>query len=196
MAFAYPLITIETVDYPAFTSLVAAKAYLAPELDATGWAAGDDVFKSKTLVTATRILDRQKWQGARAEADQLLAWPRTGIDGIDPATIPQAVADATAALASAIANGYDAAGQQSTANGIKRQKAGSVEQEFFATFAIAGGRFPLPVLELLAGLLISSGRDLGIGGSFSSGTCGDSAFTPDYGIVGSGVADPRRRDWA
>lgn len=175
MPFDYPQLAIDAIDYSSFVALATAEQYLAVDTSAIGWAAGDATDRSKWLVQATRILDRQSWRGDKTEAANELAWPRTGISGIDSATIPIQIEQATAELASQMANGYDAAGQATTAEGIRRQKAGSVEQEFFApgTAGVAvGQRFPLPVWELIAPFLEGGGAGELFGGSISTGTCG------------------------
>lgn len=174
------MITFETVQiggkpYDSLATIAEADDYLAaqPGAEADAWRAlpdGDE--KGRYLVGATRIIMRQPIQ------------PEFLVDPILPALQQAAIL-----LAAAMAGGYDAANQASTASGIKRQKAGSVEQEFF--YGAAGGasgngfRFPLPIWELLRGLLGSSGNDSGLGGSFSSGTCGRSIANVDYGY-GSG----------
>lgn len=171
----YQAVEIGGKSYDALASVVQADDYLAAEPDAIAgaWRAltdGDD--KGRNLVGATRIILRQS-----IRPEVLTANPQ-----------PPQLAEAAILLAAAMAGGYDAANQSTTASGIKRQKAGSVEQEFF--YGAAGGasgngfRFPLPVWELIRGLLGGGADDSGIGGSFSSGTCGRSITGIDYGFGG------------
>lgn len=198
MAFVYPILTIATVEYTSLCPLEFAEEYLAVDTAASGWAAGDAETRKKWLVQATRIFDRQDWRGEKTDAANEHEWPRTGLSGIDPETIPLVMQQATAELASQIANGYDAAGQATTAGGIKRQKAGSVEQEFFAPGTAgqsAGYRFPLPVWELIDDLIEGGGSGELFGGSTSTGTCGRSITYEDYTqgpYVGNTGLD---RDW-
>lgn len=185
MAFAYDEVTIGGKQYPVLASVEFIDEYLAADPAAVGWAAGDATAKAQWAVQATRIFGRQDWQGEQLD---LLAFPRSGIPGVASDSIPLEIQQAIAELASALANGYDAANRTSTSDGIKRQKAGSVEQEFF--YGAGGGpdgqglRFPLPVWELIKGLL-GSADGIVIGGSIASGVCGGSAFERDFGFGGS-----------
>lgn len=130
----------------------------------------DDNARGRYLVSATRILARQPWPAGVI---------------VDP--LPDPLVDAAIELAAAMAGGYDAANQQSTtATSTKREKAGSVEIEYFYDGGSdAGLRFPLPVWELISPFLAGAGSSSGFGGSKSSGTCGRSAFIPGFGIIGA-----------
>jgi hypothetical protein len=170
----YEAVVIGGKSYDSLASIAEADEYLLaePGPDATAWRALTDLNeKGRNLVGATRIIMRQRIR------------PELLVDPILPA-----LRDATILLAAAMANGYDAANSATTASGIKRQKAGSVEQEFFMPGIVAGSggfRFPLSIWELLRGLLDGGADDSGIGGSFASGTCGQSIANIDYGY-GSG----------
>jgi hypothetical protein len=188
--FAYDTVTIAAKDYPVLASLEKAAEYLAADPAGAAFLAGDATQQAQWLVQATRVLGRQSWQGEQLD---LLAFPRSGISGVDSDSIPEAIEHGVIELASAIAAGYDAANQASTASGIKRQKAGSVEQEFF--YGAAGGpdgqgfRFPLPVWELVKGLLAGAGSV--IGGAIGHGVCEPSAFEPGFSLGVPGYP----RDW-
>lgn len=169
----YETITIGGVDYDSFQTRAQANAYLAVSPYAEAWRAlaDTDAARGPYLIEATRILVRQSWPA-----------------GVIADPLPQVIKDATVELASAMAGGYDAANQATTATGIKRQKAGSVEQEFFWSQTVATGyRFPLPVWELIKSLLGGDGS--GLGGSFSSGTCGRDISQIDYGYGPGGYGD-------
>lgn len=180
MTLTLKTISIGGKDYDSFADRAEANEYLAVDPNAAAWQALADTDEARGpyLIQATRILLRQSW--------------RSGVMS-DP--IPQEIIDASIELASAMAGGYDAANQATTASSIKRQKAGSVEQEFFAPGLIgpAGYRFPLPVWELIKGLLAGSAGAAGLGGSMSSGTCGSSIAEIPYDQVGY-PAYPDR-DW-
>jgi hypothetical protein len=182
MPFVYPQIAIGEVNYPVFAELADAMDYLAVDPLAAGWLAGDEIARNKWLVMATRILDRQNWRGEKTDEENALAWPRTGIEDVDPATIPDRLEFATIELASQLANGYDAAGQITTASSIKSQRAGSVAQEFFAPGLAGtdpGHRFPLPVWELIKSWIEAAGGE-SFGASSASGTCGPRISEIDY----------------
>jgi len=60
--------------------------------------------KTKALTSATRLLDRQGWKGAKTDSEQELQWPRTNVSDpygkpIDPVQVPQFMKDATCLLA-------------------------------------------------------------------------------------------------
>lgn len=180
MATTFKTITIGGKDYPAFADRADANDYLAVSPGATAWRAlpDDDASRGPYLIEATRILLRQNWQAGALD---------------DP--VPQAIIDASIELAAAMAGGYDAANQASTASGVKRQKAGSVEQEFFAPGLVTpvGNRFPLPVWELIKGYLGGGEGAAGLGGSIASGTCGRSISEIPYDF---GYDSERfRREW-
>jgi hypothetical protein len=77
---------------------------------------------------ARRLLDQQPYAGQRADDNQILAWPRIGVTGVDSDTVPQAVLDAQCELALAMLREDLTA--DDTNRGIKRMKAGSVELEY------------------------------------------------------------------
>lgn len=54
-------------------------------VDAFDEAQADD--KIRALLMATRRLDRENWQGARAASTQALAWPRAGVIKPDGSTV-------------------------------------------------------------------------------------------------------------
>lgn len=179
MSATYNVVTIGSNSYDVYADQATADIYLEAESSATAWRAALDDIKGRALVSATRLLDRQSWQGEKAEAAQELAWPRSGITDVDETVIPQAIIDATCELASAIVGGYDAANKSSTASDTKRQKAGSVEIEYFRSFE-DGTRLPLPVHELISKWLLGA---TGITTSIATGTDGCSEFEDDFAFT-------------
>lgn len=136
-------ITIGSVDYTSYASLVEANAELAIDPQRrTAWnAITDDDEKARYLVAATRRLDIERWRGQKAGgASQNNAWPRSGLkyeDGTDVPgdQVPHDIERATILLAGTIAGdaGQADVGQQT--NAIKRVKAGPTEVEFSETQA-------------------------------------------------------------
>ena len=175
MPIVYPTVALSegADDYPVLADMDAAQSYLLADPNAAIWRAASDDDRARWLIAASRILSRQAIEP-----------PLTSLS-----EIPLALAQAAIELASAIANGFDAANRETTSDGIKRQKAGSVEIEYFASAATGGLRFPLPVWELLKGLL--SAPRLAIGGSLATGVDGINHF-PDTGYL-DGYRD--RRAW-
>ncbi len=178
-------ITIGGVGYDSYASLAEADKYLAADFSATAWHdEADEDIRGRALVTASRLLDRQPWVGAKEDEDQTTAWPRTGVDGVEDGDIPPQLVEATIVLASLILEGADTATNPTTQSNIKSQRAGSVAQEFFRPDPKQAGRLPLPVQELLAGLMGSSAT--GIAATLSYGVDGcstaDDSYTPAGGF--------------
>lgn len=176
-------VEIGSQEYQTYASDAEAHEYLAADFGAAVWRAEDDEDQhARALVTATRILDRMAWAGDKADAAQALAWPRTGtgITGVEDDAIPQPIIDASILLAKLIHAGSAVDGTPSTAQSIKRQRAGSVEQEFFRSFDDPT-RLPTEVHELIGPYLAGSG---GVGGAIASGVCEPTAFHPGYGLSG------------
>lgn len=96
---------------------------------------GIDTLKEAALVRATQALDaRYPWQGIRYVETQALDWPRSGaadIDGYEITGIPQGVKDALCemALLELVSPGVLT---ESMEQGIKREKVGPLETEYFA----------------------------------------------------------------
>ncbi len=172
-------VTILGVEYDTYATVAEADDYLEADFTATVWRAEtDDDEKARALVTATRLLDRQIWPGEKADEAQPLAWPRMGVTGYDDYEIPQAVIDACCLLAKYIHEGSTVETSVSTANNTRRLKAGSAEIEYF--FPLANGtRLPLPVQELLAGLL---GGGSAISAAQSFGTDGTPVAGENFGL--------------
>lgn len=183
----YPTVDIDGEEYPVYADVEQADEYLNAALHATDvWPALDDDTKARALVTATRVLDRQRWRGVvyTSSPPQLLAWPRmnTGIVGVIDTVVPDAIGYATIELALALVSGTDAQGEQNTSQKIQSLRAGSVSLTFFRGAEGEPYRFPLIVQELLWDYLLGVG--VGIGGTRSTGTDGVSVTHEDFGING------------
>lgn len=177
-------ITIDAVDYPVYADVTEADTYLAAAIHADSWATVVLLDKQRALVTATRILDRQKWAGAPTADPQDLAWPRTGLEDrngnpLDEDTIPEEVQEASIELALALVDGSDAQNAQTTESLIRRLAAGSVSIEYVRAAFSDPTRFPTIVMELIGRWLAGSG------GSFvgvATGVCGE-ADDDDFGFT-------------
>lgn len=187
MAATYNTVTLSGTDYEVYADLATIDSYMAAEASAygTAWRAQiDSDAKARDAITATRLLDRQKWPGTKSDEFQDLEFPRDNmnsdcaVDGV----IPQRLIDAACVLAAMIEQGVDVTGSASIQTEIKRQKAGSVEIEYFRPFDDVA-RFPLAVQELLACLI--AGINSGINGVYTSGTDGCSTFDKNYRPTGA-----------
>lgn len=154
-------VQIDSLPFTTYADLATADEYLEGDFSATTWRANtaDDDNKSRALVTATRILNRMPWSADRD-------WPRPGTDDTQTGTIPQDIIDASIVLANLIYNGSQVDNQATTATGIRRQKAGSVEVEYFFP-TTDPSRLPVAVQELIGPYLASVSF-----GSLASGVCG------------------------
>ena len=148
----------------SYVTQAAATTYFGDAIHAAEWTAADSATKDAGLVTATRIIDRQTWQGSMTVSTQPLQWPRTGVvdqygDEVDDATIPWQITEATYELALALIIDDSIQGQAQTGSGnFKRLKAGSAEVEYFRPGTPT--RFPTIVQELLAPFLAGSASQL------------------------------------
>jgi len=178
---------------------VSATTYFLGQLNTTNWDAASSTDRAKALVTASTILDKQRWVGEPTDkaTPQALAWPRTGVvdcDGDAVATdeIPADVVHASYELAKAILD--DATVQTATSTGsntkrvLTRKKVGDLETEdeteYFSPTNVgqaAGTRFPAIVQEYLKCF---------IGGTLQGATVTGSQesvfLTFDYSVGGNG----------
>lgn len=178
-------ITIGSVTYTVYADVADADEWFNGSVDFATWDALTTDEKSRSLVTSTRMLDRQMWQGEKEDPLQALAFPRTGVVdcagvAVDPADTLAVVTEASIILALAVFTNNALLTTASTIDLTKRLKAGSVEIEKFRASSdeIAAGRFPLDVMELVG--CYFSGRS-SIAGALSYGTDGV-AFDADYGF--------------
>jgi hypothetical protein len=88
-----------TVGVNSYVSTADADTYFGERLYADDWDSASSTDREKALVMARRVIDQQQFTGERTNADQLLAWPRTGIASVDGSTVPQDVVDAQCELA-------------------------------------------------------------------------------------------------
>lgn len=102
---------------------------------ATAWLALTDAEKDKTLILASRLIDRLCWLGSPLSTTQALAFPRSGLKAsgryIPSDTIPQQIKNAVFEYALLIGGGTNPGTPSDAAEqGLKRVKAGPVEVEF------------------------------------------------------------------
>lgn len=103
----------------SYVTIAEADALLDDRPYATAWtaSANTDDAKTRSLITATRILDEQfSWRGVASSQAQPLGWPRTGVYdriGASVTGVPDEIKLATAlmALALTVSNRIDSAQQ-------------------------------------------------------------------------------------
>lgn len=178
-------VTIGSITYPVYSDLDTTDEYLNADFAAGAWRAEADVDqKARAIVTGTRLLDALPWRGEKTDPDQENAFPRTGMGLSDIADdeIPQEITDANAILARHIHDGSLVLSSTTTASNIKRQKAGSVEVEYFSPIILGDPtRLPQDVLDLIKRFLAGTGVPAGV---IATGTCRPSGFCPPYDVTG------------
>ena len=135
----------------------------------------------RALVEATRLINRQRWDGTLTSDSQALAWPRDGVtatpasgiavtDGVTPDEIVQAAYELALAMLAkpAVVSG------SSAGSNVQSVGAGPTSVTFFSP--TIGGRFPDRVMELLSWAYGSDSSELLAAGSYASGTDGCSQF--------------------
>lgn len=179
-------ITIGAVSYDAYASNQIADDYMAAQISSAGtaWRAASETDQDRALVSATRLIDRQTWQGTRDDQYFPLAFPRSGLvdaDGaaVDAYSVPQRVVDACCELAAALLDGSAVQDQASTESLTQSLSAGSVSISYFRSAEQTAGRFPQPVQELI-GLWLTGASILLVGAA--TGTDEESAFSADYSL--------------
>jgi len=167
-------ITIGAATYDVYGPRADADAYFGGKFGRDSWADAGGTDKDRALVSATRLLELQRYKGSITDdtTPQSLLWPRTGITdrrGVEvPDTdFPQDVLYAYYELAQAIIDDPELANIGNQDDNTKRAKAGDVEVEFF-TPTKNQPRFPNQVQEYLKPYLAGSGLALGYGSGCSS----------------------------
>jgi hypothetical protein len=179
-----PLVTIGATEYEVYSSLADADTYFNASIQFVEWDAFSDDQKSRGLVSATRLIDRQDWQGEKTEQGsptQNLEFPRTGLTHCSGTSVGSdesldIAVEASQMLAFDLLDGQELETSKSTEDLTKRLKAGSVEIEYFRADLDSAARFPTDVMELL-GCFLAGGA--AIAGSISTGTDG-TALDDDF----------------
>lgn len=161
-------IDIEAETYNSFTTEDFNDAYvIADPSAAPAWDALEQDDKNRLAVTVTRVLKRQPWID--------------GVPSFDGA--PELVQEAAGEFIIALVNGYDLATPAGSILQVRRQKAGSVEVEYFGNFdspAYVPPPLPQAVWDLIKSMLTAApAGGIGLAGSIASGTCGTSITEPD-----------------
>lgn len=174
-------VTIGADSYEVYGTLAAAKKYLGPSANAAAWnALASDDEKEKTLVNATRLLDRQLWKGAPVGVpafDTVLQWPRTGVTdrydaAVSSASVPLLIEQATYELAAIGAATPAVFTQANTGSNIAELQAGPAGIKYFR--ATNGTRLPSTVMDLIGQFLGSDAVD--VTAAIAYGTCDTSTF--------------------
>ncbi len=178
-------VTIGATTYTTYSDVADADEYFNGSSDFAEWAAFTDDEKARGLVSSTRLLDRQSWQGEKAATspDTTLAFPRTGLtdcqgNAVDADESLALAVEASQLLALDILNEESVETSLTTEDLTKRLKAGSVEIENFRAQLGTNTRFPLAVMELIGCFLAGSAA---VAGSIATGTDG-TALDDDFSL--------------
>lgn len=175
-----------TVGTDTYVTVEEADAYYAQSLDFDTWDALDTTQKERALVTATRTLDRQVWQGTKTDPLQDLQWPKTNVvdrDGnvLDPLIVPEDIKTAEIVLALMLYLDPTVASNKNAGTNIKHLKAGSAEVEYFRPQT--GGRFPTIIMELI-GQYLASATQVSMGGAdYGTDQCSNFTCKDKFGFT-------------
>lgn len=147
----------------SYATIAEANTYLDDSIRAGSWEFLDDDTKARCLLTATRMLDKRSWLGDKADANQTLEFPRTGLSDYGDTQFPGPIIEACIELAYELSSD-DAIESSSQGKNTKKLNAGSASIEYFRPGGVRGlssvTRFPEVVEEIIYPLL-SSGRSGG-----------------------------------
>lgn len=178
--------TFETVtldsEFSVYASVSTADIYADAADHGGAFRDLDDTEKGRKLVTATRILDRQRWLGDKLNEGQEHAFPRksTGITEMEAVDFPARVQQAAIEIALALANGSALQDNATTNQRISSLSAGSVSLSFLSNpDGPISKRFPQIVHELISDFL--GGSSMAVSG-VATGTDGKSKTGTDFGF--------------
>lgn len=165
-------VTINSANYEVYDTLANANLYLDASLFAVAWQNGDDDFKSRCMVSATRYLDTVDWKGTKADDAQPIAWPRinTGV-APDDGTTPPAILNGFFELCALIAEDPSVTQAANSGSNVQRAKGGEAEVWFFKSTIETATRLPASVHNWVKAYFGGDGGSL----SYSSGV--DCDFT-------------------
>lgn len=178
-------VSISGTSYDIYGTQADAKKYFAARTDGASFSGRPDLAQKQLLVMATRMIDRQIWQGAKTSSSQPLAFPRTGMtvggEEVDGSVVPDDVEFGCYELAMAIGLAPKTESQASIGQNVRSVGAGPARVEFFRP--TLGGptdfRFPTVVQELLGKYLSSSAPSIS---PIASGTTDQESSWSDFGI--------------
>jgi hypothetical protein len=85
-----------------YSTIAEAQIYFDGRLGTDAWDCADDTDRNKSLIMATRSIDRLNYLGCKSNSGQTLQFPRSG-----DTAVPQDIMDATAELALTLLDSVD-----------------------------------------------------------------------------------------
>jgi hypothetical protein len=178
-------ITIGAYTYDVYGDSDGLKEYMKAHINSTAYDNADSGSRKKAHVSATRWLDRARWQGEKTDlvTPQPLEFPRIGLtdkDGneVPSDSVPEVVEFACYELILYLLDDATLTQTPDSGSNLKRAKAGSAEVEFFRPTQGGFPRFPTEAHELIRYFLEGAS---GITGPYAPGTSAGSAFDDDDG---------------
>ena|GEM_PF-1254628 len=152
----------------SYANIATADTYLDDSVRAgLSWKAVDTDTKARSLITATRLLDKQCFIGSKTASSQTLEWPRTGVTDADgnavaDDTVPTGIINGCIELAYELSQNAELETSKNTGSNDKRYRAGSVEIEYFRPGGVMGTdgitRFPVVVMECIREYLCGNAK--------------------------------------
>jgi len=145
----------------SYVTLAEANTYFENRLNVAAWTEASDLEKSQALVTATSVLNDEKWIGTAISDSQSLAFPRTGTY-FDPRlghdvsladSVPGRVIDATYELAYHLLNNEDVLDDTGTVTTVQ---VGQIS----LNIDTSASTIPPSVKRLIRPLLINAGSNV------------------------------------
>lgn len=151
----------------------AAEYFLGSIQHTAAWTAAATDTKAAALVSASRMLDRQRWVGTKTDDAQDLAWPRTGVTDADGEAvaddaIPTKIIQAAYEIAAAMVADSEFEASSSASSNVRSVTAGSASVTYFS--AETRGRFPTVIAELCGEFLAGSTYDTSAEDGLSGGS--------------------------
>jgi hypothetical protein len=177
-------ITIGSDTFNVYGPRADADTYFNGKINRDSWSGAAATTKDRALVTATRLLDLEPWEGAPTDlvTPQPVAWPRTGVtdkngQSVGTSIFPTDLLYGYYELAQALVDNPSLDESADQDSNIKEVMADVVAVKFFRP--TSGTRFPTTVHNFIAQFL-----SLDATASFSSGTDQESTFESELYPLG------------
>lgn len=172
----------------SYGSQAEADTYFEDSINGGIWTAFTSTLKDQGLVTATRQLELQSWQGEKEVPSQDLDFPRTGLIDCEGNSV---TANESLEIAkegqfeyafALLQNPSILTTTNNTGTNTKKIEAGSAKITYFRPER--GSKYPLPVLNIMKCFFLGNSSSDATSMSVS-GNCDSSSFTGDdrYGLI-------------
>lgn len=161
------LIAYPTANANSYVSNSDADTYFGDRLNSGKWTDADETTQDQALVTATSIIEREKFLGARTSDSQDLEFPRTGLtdrygDAVADNAIPEEVKLATYEMAISLLTNSALQTKGNVSSSRKSVTTGEVEVEYFANKDPRGSATLPPVVYQYLKYFIDNSYSVGV----------------------------------